>query len=165
MPPDHHKEIAKFLKENLEGSVSISAYRDNNSGRPVPIGEFGGGFYSTIGALDMALQLPNGSFEFAASGNYSWLPNAVASSIYWLSERICTEWPLVCEDVVKHNAESRFRHMVYVPSRFGLNISTGQKVHWLLGVPISDKDIGITGEEAFRRARKVHPEWLTYESA
>ncbi|WP_447894966.1 hypothetical protein [Vreelandella sp. GE22] len=165
MPLDHHKEIAKFLREKLEGNASVAAYRDNNGERPIPIGQFDESFYSTIGAFDMSLPLPAGSFEFAAFGSQAWLANSIASSIYWLSERICTEWPLVCEDVVKHNAESKFRHMVYVPSRFGLRISTGQEVNWLLGVPISDDELQISSEKAFRRAKEIHPEWLTREGA
>jgi len=165
MPPDHHKEIAKFLKDKADGNASVAAYRDNNGERPIPIGQFGKTFYSTIGAFDMSLQLPAGSFEFAASGPQAWLANAVASSIYWLSERTCTAWPLVCEDVVKHNIESTYRHMIYVPSRFGFSISTGQKVHWLLGVPITDDELQITAEEALSRSKKIHPAWLCRESA
>ena len=80
----------------------MAAYRDNNGNRPISIGHFGGEFFSTIGAFNMGLSLPAGNFAFSASGPNQWLPNSLASSIYWLSERSCNEWPLVCEDVVDH---------------------------------------------------------------
>ena len=68
----------------------------------------------------MGLQLPTGNFELAAYGTNKWLPNAVVSSIYWLRERACSDWPLICEDVVKDNAKSSYRYMAYVPSPFTL---------------------------------------------
>jgi hypothetical protein len=97
--PKHHKEVATYLRDIFGGSAKVTAFRDNQGERPIPIGEFGSGkvrFYSTIGAFDMGLRLPDGSFELAAIGELAWLPNAVASSIYWLSERIGSEWPLIC---------------------------------------------------------------------
>ena len=162
-PPDHHKEVAKFLKEKFEGNASISAYRDEGGERPVPIGNFGGSFFSTIGAFDSNLSLPDGSFEFAATGDEDWLPNVLASSIYWLRERNCDSWPLVCEDVVKQNVNSQYRHMAFTPSPFGLQVSTGQVVHWFLGAPIKDSEIGISQGELLARVRLMYPKWLFSE--
>jgi hypothetical protein len=165
VPPSHHKELANFLKENFDGNPSVAAYRDNNGNRPVPIGQFGGNFFSTIGVCDMGLSLPAGSFEFAASGSNEWLPNSLASSIYWLTERACDEWPLVCEDVVKDNAKSTYRHMAYVPSPFAFKLSTGQMVKWLLGVPITDTEISISEQAVLEKAKKAYPGWLFRASA
>ena len=160
MPPSHHKELANFLKENFDGNPSVAAYRDNNGNRPIPIGQFGGDFFSTIGVCDMGLSLPAGSFEFAGSGSNEWLPNALASSIYWLTERACDKWPLVCEDVVKDNAKSTYRHMAYVPSPFAFKLSTGQMVKWLLGVTITDTEISISEQAVLEKAQKTYPGWL-----
>ncbi|WMS86583.1 hypothetical protein [Pleionea litopenaei] len=165
MPPSHHKELANFLKENTEGNPSVTAYRDNNGNRPIPIGQFGGDFFSTIGAFDMGLSLPEGNFEFAVSGTNEWLPNSLASSIYWLTERTCDEWPLVCEDVVKVNAKSTYRHMAYVPSPFTFKLSTGQMVKWLLGMPITDTEISFSEQAVLDKARKTYSGWLFCESA
>lgn len=165
MPPDHHKEVANFLREQTEGNPSVSVYRDNSNSRPIPIGQFGKDFFSTIGAFDMELCLPPGNFEFAASGINVWLPNSVASSIYWLGERECSDWPLVCEDVVKDNAKSTYRHMAYVPSPFSHRLSTGQVIKWLLGVPITDSDICITEQAVLERAQQKYPRWLFSASA
>jgi hypothetical protein len=165
MPPSHHKELANFLKENTEGNPAVSAYRDNNGLRPIPIGQFGGDFYSTIGAFDMGLSLPAGNFEFAASGSNEWLPNSLASSIYWLTEHGCDEWPLICEDVVQDNARSTYRHMAYVPSPFALELSTGQVVKWLLGVPVTDNEVGSSEQELMAKAQQLFPKWLFRASA
>lgn len=165
MPPDHHKELAKFLKERSRGDSTVTVYRDNSGNRPVPIGQFGTEFYSTIGAMDMQLHLPCANVEFAAYGKSDWLPNALASSIYWLKGRECDEWPLVCEDVVKDNAKSNYRHMAYVPSPFRLELSTGQEVKWLLGIPINDSEIGIQKEDVLERASQKYPAWLMRETA
>jgi len=159
-PPAHHKEVAKFLREKFEGNASISAYRDEVGARPVPIGDFGGSFFSTIGAFDSNLSLPEGNFEFSATGDEDWLPNVLASSIYWLRERNFDSWPLVCEDVVKQNAKSQYRHMAFTPSPFGLQVSTGQVVHWLLGAPIKDSEIGISQGELLAKVRHMYPMWL-----
>jgi len=161
--PKHHKEIANFLKNKIGGDAKVVAYRDNNNANPVPVGLFGSGkhrFISTIGALDRQLDLPTGHFEFASYGGYDWLPNVVASSIYWLKDRTISEWPLVCEDVVKDNTKSTYRHMAYVPSVFSLLLSTEQEVKWLLGVPITDSDITISASELYERAHHIYPEWL-----
>ncbi|USD22789.1 hypothetical protein MJO52_06530 [Microbulbifer variabilis] len=160
MPPSHHRELANFLKENSDGNPSVTAYRDKNGNRPIPIGQFGRNFFSTIGACDIGLPLPAGSFEFSASGSNEWLPNSLASSLYWLAERACDEWPLVCEDVVKENVKSIYRHMAYVPSPFALKLSTGQMVKWLLGVPITDNEISISERAVLEKAQKTYPEWL-----
>lgn len=163
MPPDHHKELARFLIEKFQGKGAIKNYRNNSGNRPVPVGHFGKSFFSTIGAFDMGLRLPEGDFEFAACGDIKWLPNSLASSIYWLRDRSCSSWPLVCEDVVKDNAKSIYRHMVYMPSPFGLELSNGSLVHWLLGVPVKDKDINISGQDVLRLAFGQYPEWLLFD--
>lgn len=165
MPPKHHKELASFLRDNFSGDCSVVAYRDNNGNRPIPIGKFGEDFYSSIGAFDMGLCLPAGNYEFATCGRNKWLPNSLASSIYWLSERNCNGWPLVCEEVVRDNARSAYRHMAYVPSPFGLTLSTGQIVKWLMGIPVTDIDINISEHAALERAKKLYPEWLFCEIA
>ncbi len=143
-------------------------FRDNNGHDPIAIGEFGSGkkrFYSTIGASDLQLGLPAGHYEFAACGALKWLPNTLASSIYWMNDRSFSEWPLVCEDVVKHNARSTYRHMAYTPSVYKLTVSTRQEIQWLLGVPISDKEIGLSLEEVSAKARSTYPEWLFQASS
>ena len=165
MPPPlaQHKEVARFLKERIGGVAKVSVFRDANEKRPIPIGQFGSGsgiFYSTIGSFDSPKTLPEGNFEFAAVGSLPWLPNAVASSIYWLSERSCDDWPLVCEDVVRDNAGSIYRHMAYVPSPAVLVLSDGRSIRWLLGVPITDRQIGIARDETFEAAQRCHPDWL-----
>ena len=167
-PPAHHKEVAIFLREKINGDVKVTAYRDNNDSNPIPIGEFGSGnnkFYSTIGAFDMHLRIPAGTFEFASRGKLEWLPNVIASSIYWLNERSLINFPLVCEDVVKNNTKSTYSHMAYIPSTFKLYISTGQEVQWLLGIPITDSEISISTNEILKRAKLIYPEWLFHENA
>lgn len=167
-PSKHHIEVSNFLKEKLNGDAKVTAYRDNNGSNPIPIGEFGANvkkLYSTIGAFDMHLKLPAGNFELASCGEMNWLPNAVASSIYWLRERTSTEWPLVCEDVIKQNAKSQYRHMAFVPSEFKLKISTAQEIKWLLGVPITDKEIGISSIEVLKKAQSIYPGWFFKENA
>lgn len=162
-PPAHHKEVARFLASQVGGAVRVTAFRDNSDARPIPIGEFGAGskrLCSTIGAFDLRLRLPDGDFEFAAYGGLKWLPNALTSSVYWLDERTVSEWPLVCEDVVRHNARSRYRHMAYVPSARSLRVSTGQEIRWLLGVPISDREIGVSLKDVLDKARRIYPGWL-----
>ncbi|RCU42876.1 hypothetical protein DU002_19165 [Corallincola holothuriorum] len=162
MPPEHHKEIAQYLRSKFEGVPSVAAYRDENDANPIPIGRFESStaFYSTIGCSDKTLSLPSAGFEFAASGELDWLPNAIASSLYWLKGRECSEWPLVCEDVVRCNARSSYRHMAYVPSQHSFSVSTGQTVRWLLGVPISDQEIALSRQAVEEMARKVYPNWL-----
>lgn len=167
-PPEHHREVAGFLKSKIEGEAKVTAYRDNNEANPIPIGEFGSSInklFSTIGAFDMHLKLPPGNYEFASYGNLEWLPNVLASSIFWLKERSFGEWPLICEDVVKHNTKSTYRHMAYIPSVFKLNVSTSQEIQWLLGVPITDKEISISASKILEKAKSVYPEWLFHENA
>lgn len=162
-PPVHHKEVAGFLRSQVGGEARVTEYRDNSGAHPVPIGEFGSQgkrLYSTIGAFDLHLQLPKGNFEFAAYGDLKWLPNALASSIYWMDKRSVSEWPLACEDVVKHNVKSRYRHMAYVPSTRALGVSTGQEIQWLLGVPISDREISLSFTDVWDKARQMYPDWL-----
>lgn len=148
--------------------MKVTMFRDNNDGHPSPIGEFGSSkkrLYSTIGAFDLDLNLPAGYYELAACGDIKWLPNALASSIYWMDGRSFSEWPLVCEDVVKHNARSTYRHMAYAPSVYKLTVSTQQKIQWLLGVPVSDKEIGLSFEEVLAKVRSIYPEWLFQASS
>lgn len=162
-PPEQHKEVARYLKAQIGGDVAVSAFRDSNGKRPIPIGQYGssrGAFYSTIGAFDLPKSLPAGDFEFAAVGSWSWLPNAIASSIYWLSERSCEVWPLVCEDVVHDNARSMYRHMAYIPSPTTFHLSDGRSIRWLLGVPITDRQIAIEEHDVFREAQSRYPAWL-----
>ena len=161
-PPEHHKEIARFLRAQNPGEVNVTAYRDSTARCPVPIGRFGdpkSPFFSTIGAFDTPKAIPAGEYEFAAYGSLVWLPNAVASSIYWLRGRECAEWPLVCEDVVRDNARSTYRHMAYMPSLFRLSLSTGQQVQWLLGVPITDKEICLSLDEVKAKVQGIYPQW------
>jgi hypothetical protein len=165
-PPDHHKEVARQLRQLMPGEANVSAYRDEYGRRPIPIGRFKstrGLFYSTIGAFDNPKDLPAGDFEFAAAGRLAWLPNAIASSIYWLKERKVADWPLICEDAVRHNVRSPYRHMAYIPSAFRLVLSTGQQVQWLLGVPIKDKEIGVDIGDVMEKAKREHPSWLFRE--
>ncbi|WP_444908040.1 hypothetical protein [Microbulbifer sp. SSSA008] len=165
MPPSHHRELAIFLKEIVGGTPTVTAYRDNSGSRPIPIGHFGEVFFSTIGAFEMGLSLPAGNFEFTAVGSEQWLPNSLASSIYWLAERSSDEWPLVCEDVIRINGKSAYRHMAYVPSPFDLKLSNGQSVKWLLGVPITDKEISISEKSVMNKAKEIYPDWLFGEGA
>jgi hypothetical protein len=165
--PKHHKEVAAFLLERRGGEGSVIAYRDNSGKRPIAIGSYGSTkalLHSTIGACDLKLKLPAGHYEFAAFGRHEWLPNALASSIYWLRDREVSEWPLVCEDVVRHNVKSPYRHMAYAPSTRSLELSNGKCVQWLLGVPITDTEISITLDEALERITWAYPGWLLLDS-
>lgn len=167
LPPEHHKEVARFLRERNPGGATVTAYRDSSGRCPVPIGRFGGPkrlFFSTIGAFDKPKAIPVGEYEFAACGSLPWLPNAVASSIYWLKGREYTEWPLVCEDVVRDNARSTYRHMAYMPSPFRLSLSTGQQIQWLLGAPITDREICLSLDEVKAKVQGIYPEWPFSES-
>lgn len=165
VPPNHHKEIAKFLAEQIDGQPSVHEYRDDNGNRPLPVGCFGGRFYSTIGSCDTPQNIPPGCFEFAAFGKNQWLPNAIVSSIYWLKGRAIPEWPLVCEDAVKQNVKSKYRHMAFVPSPLKLPLSTGQSIQWLLGVPITDSEVGASKETIEQKVKDLYPGWLFNESA
>lgn len=166
--PNHHKEIVRHLQERFSGSAQVFVYRDDNGKRPVPIAQYGDGsdrFYSTIGICDAALQIPLGRFEFAALGKLSWLPNALASSVYWLKDRRLAEWPLVCEDVVKTNVRSTYRHMAYVPSEHSFLVSSAGAVRWLLGVPIKDSEIGLDVDTVISKINAVYPKWLNDDNA
>jgi hypothetical protein len=161
-PPVTHKLLAAHLRDRV-GDASVFVYRDNYGKRPVPVGTFGTGksrLHSTIGIFEQCLPIPSGAYELAAFGSQLWLPNALASSVYWLKGRDTGAWPLVCEDVVGENARSRFRHMAYAPSRYALEVAAGVSVRWLLGVPISDKDVGISHVEVDIRATEIYPPWL-----
>jgi hypothetical protein len=162
-PPKHHKEIANHLRDLIAGDPKVTVFRDDHGKRPVTIGEFGPSkkrLYSTIGESDKSNNIPEGNFEFASCGSLKWLPNAVASSIYWLKDRECTEWPLICEDVIRHNVKSTYRHIAYVPSIYSLKLSTGSQVKWLLGVPITDNEIGLSFENAMEKACSIYPDFM-----
>lgn len=163
-PPEHHKEIARYLAGTFDTKPKVLVYRDDWGNRPLPIGEFGlatNRFYSTIGICDSALRIPKGRFELAAIGEAKWLPNALATSLYWLNDRTVDAWPMVCEDSVKQNARSTYRHMAFVPSRYELSLSVGAPVSWLLGVPLRDSEIGIDFENLWQKALAIYPKWLT----
>ena len=55
--------------------------------------------------------------------------------------------------------------MAYIPSVYSLKLSTEEEVQWLLGVPITDKEIGATSNEIAEKARSIYPEWLFHTSA
>src|SRR5690606_20518774 len=142
-PPATHKRLAGHLRDRVGADASVVVYRDDYGKRPVVVGTFGADarrLHSTIGIFEETLPVPPGTYELAAFGSDAWLPNALASSIYWLKGRETEAWPLVCENVVRQNARSRFRHMAYAPSRYAHELAPGVVVRWLLGVPISDKD-------------------------
>jgi hypothetical protein len=162
-PPATHKLLVAHLRDRVGGQFKVVAYRDNDGKQPIPVGTFGEGsscLHSTIGMFDQSLSVPSGAYELAAAGSQTWLPNALASSIYWLKGRRIEAWPLVCEDVIRHNARSRFRHMAYVPSSYALEVEPGLFVRWLLGIPISDEDIGVSNAEVSVRTALVYPAWL-----
>jgi len=167
-PPETYKQLVSHLRERIGGEWSVVAYGDNQERRRTLVGAFGSGknrFYSTVGVFEKRLPIPQGSFELAAFGNQAWLPNSLASSLYWLEGRNIDAWPLVCEDVVRHNAASRYRHIAYVPSSYKLELAPSQSIQWLLGVPLSDKEIGLTSEEVGARATKIYPNWLAKSDA
>jgi hypothetical protein len=164
-PPVTHKLLAGHLRDRVGGDASVVVYRDNDGKRPIAVGTFGAGaqrLHSTIGIFEQTLPVPSGAYELAAFGPEPWLPNTLASSVYWLKGRDTDAWPLVCEDVVSQNTRSRFRHMAYTPSHYAHELAVGVVVRWLLGVPISDKDIGISRVELNVRATKVYPSWLVH---
>jgi hypothetical protein len=166
--PTHHKEIARHLQERFSGRAQTYVYRDDNGKRPVPIAQYGERderFYSTIGVCDATLGIPSGRFEFAAVGNLPWLPNTLVSSVYWLRDRHLAEWPLVCEDVIRNNVRSTYRHMAYVPSKHSFLVSSGETVRWLLGVPIKDSEIGLDIAMAMSKIDAVYPRWFNDDSA
>jgi len=167
-PPETHKLLVSHLRECVSGEWSVVAYGDNQGRRRTLVGAFGSGkkrFYSTVGVFEKHLPVPWGSFELAAFGSQTWLPNSLASSLYWLEGRSIDAWPLVCEDVIRHNAASRYRHIAYVPSGHRLEVAPGRSMQWLLGVPLSDKEIGLTNEDAGARAAKIYPDWLVTSDA
>lgn len=166
--PQHHKDIFRHLGAKFPPPADVFTYLNNQNKCPIPIAHYGATgnrFYSTIGVCDMTLPIPAGRFEFAAFGKLSWLPNALASSIYWLKGRRVKDWPLVCEDVVKHNTKSTYRHMAYVPSQYSFSPSAKGAVHWLLGVPITDSEISLDFEEALAKSIKAFPKWLTNKAS
>jgi hypothetical protein len=67
---------------------------------------------------------------------------------------------MVCENVVRDNAKSTYRHMVYIPSNHFVTVSNGDPVTWLLGFPITDADIGLLLAEARQRAEAIYPKWV-----
>lgn len=138
-------------------------YHDEYGHRSLVIGEFGptkSRFYSTIGISDRRFGIPEGRFEFAVSGALPWLPNALATSVFWLWDRGTDDWPLVCEDAVKTNVRSTYRHMGYLPSAYEYPLSKGAPVRWLLGVPLRESELSFGSEALNERIRKVFPGWL-----
>ncbi len=159
----HHKEIAKHLREQFGEPASVANYRDDHGQRPIAVGAFGptrSRFYSTIGICDLRFEIPSGRFEFAATGVLDWLPNALASSVYWLNDRHIGEWPLICEDVVMANVKSTHRHMGYFPSIYRYAVPEGAPVRWLLGVALKDSEVGLSAAEIMRKIADVYPGWL-----
>jgi len=162
-PPTHHKDLAKFLKSKFEGSCNVRLYWDEYETRSIPVATHESThstFYSTIGVCDKKLSTPSGHFEFASIGKLPWLPNALVSSLFWFEGRSIEDWPLVCEDVVKLNARSTYRHMVFVPSECAFVSSAGFSIQWLLGIPIKDSELQISAAEVNRRVREIYPEWF-----
>jgi hypothetical protein len=161
--PDHHKELAQFLKDKFEGIVSVRSYRDEYNKRSVPIASYelkNTTFYSTLGICDKKLYIPKGHYEFALTGKLSWLPNVLSSSIFWMDGRSFENWPLVCEDVVMLNVRSTYRHVLFVPSVYSFVSSAGFSINWLLGIPIKDSELNMGLAEANKRATKNYPDWL-----
>lgn len=160
-PKQTHREIAKKLLERIGGEPKVVIYDDASGGNRVAIGEYGKKncrVYSTIGLFEKKSGIPSGSFEFALAGPQEWLPLTVVTTLIWLKRRTIREWPLVCEDVIRPNAGSTYRHIAYIPSDFELTLSTGKRVRWLIGVPVTDKDISITESDVKKRCRKVFPD-------
>lgn len=161
--PQHHKQLAQHLRARFEAPATVGVYRDDSGKRPIAIGTFGrpgSRFFSSIGLCDVALELPPGRFEFAAIGSLEWLPNALVSSIYWLSGRHFDTWPIVCEDVVRSNAKSTYRHMAYWPSTHSVSVDSGIAIRWLLGIPITDGELTLTGKEIADKVAVAFPHWL-----
>ncbi len=159
----HHKEIAKHLRKQFGEPASVANYRDDYGQRSIAIGAFGPAksrFYSTIGICDRSFGIPSGRFEFAAAGALDWLPNALASSVYWLDDRHVEEWPLVCEDVVMAKVKRTYRHMGYFPSIYQYAVPEGAPVQWLLGVPLKDSEVGLSAAGIMRKIADVYPGWL-----
>ena len=46
--------------------------------------------------------------------------------------------------------------MAYVSSVFSLQISMGQEVRWLLGVPITDKELSTPAAKLLEKAESVY---------
>lgn len=158
----HHRELAGYLRDRFDGHATISAFRDGNDQRPVPIGTFGEGpahFYSTVGMCDRAFSHGSG-YEYAALGAHDWLPNALASAVYWLEDRGSNRRPIVCEDVVRRNAHGTYRHLGFVLSPFAYDAPSGPSIRFLLGVPLEASALGVTDEELLEQARKTYPFWL-----
>jgi hypothetical protein len=163
LPPIHHKELVQFLKGKCEGAVSVHLYWDEYETRSIPIAAIESSketLYSTLGVCDKKLAAPTGHYEFASIGNLPWLPNVLASSLFWFEERSCEDWPLICEDVVKLNARSTYRHMMFVPSEYAFVSSAGFSIRWLLGIPVKDSELQFSAIEAYSRAKESYPEWL-----
>jgi hypothetical protein len=157
----HHRELAQYLRDRFDGHATVSAYRDNQDLRPVPIGTFGAGparFYSTIGMADRTFAHGSGQ-ELATFGIHDWLPNALASAVYWLEDRGTERRPLVCEDVIRHNGRSAYRHLGFVRSTFVFAAPSGPRISWLLGIPL-DSVLGVTEESLVGEVIKTYPAWL-----
>lgn len=162
--PSHHKEIVKHLRDCAPSHFRAVNYGNNSEQLKIIVAEFGNvasPLFSTIGLCDKSLPIPAHRVELAAYGKNSWLPNALASSVFWLEGRNVESWPMVCEDVIKDNTKSTYRHMAYVPSNHFFAVSDGAPVTWLLGFPIKDAEIGLQLPEAQERAMSIFPQWLS----
>lgn len=162
--PEHHKEIVKYLRERTSEGAKVFEYHDDHGKRRIHVASFGkkaDKLISTVGACDKSYGNPPAHYEFAAFGSTEWLPNALVSSVYWLASRSIDEWPLVCEDVVRQNVRSPYRHMAYLPSAAAFQPpSANFSIRWLLGVPIRDSEISWDIEALNERARNIYPSWL-----
>jgi hypothetical protein len=97
--------------------------------------------------------------ELATFGIHDWLPNALASAVYWLEDRGTERRPLVCEDVIRHNGRSAYRHLGFVRSTFVFAAPSGPRISWLLGIPL-DSVLGVTEESLVGEVIKTYPAWL-----
>jgi hypothetical protein len=161
---DHHKELVKQLDAKLDGLVSVFEFHDNAGQNGIPIATFRHGkqhLHLTVGLSDTECGAPPGHYEMALAGHLAWMPNALASSRFWLGKHPQTAWPVVCEDVVRDNAKSVYRHVGFVPSKRALRIKTAPdlslKRRVMLGIPLRDKEISLTRAELYERASALYP--------
>lgn len=162
-PSQQHKEIAKHIADLGGADASVHQYRDNAGRNPVLVAAAGPKehrLYSTVGVSDRQLSLPAARAELALIGSYPWLPNALASTLYWLRDRSFTDWPVVCEDVVKHNTKGPYHHLAFCLADAQLVTEGGRSVNWLVGIPIRDSDILVTADDCLSQARKAFPHWF-----
>lgn len=163
---DLQKQIAQFLRaKSGEEKFTVFMYRDNAGDNPVPIAGAKKTFFSTVGTHTQSFDLPEQPVEFLTYCNEDWAPNALASSVYWLKERSCDAWPLVCEDVIADNTKkpTDYRHMAFIPAPWVMETDmteNSQPIKWLMGVPLTDDELQFSMAEVARRISKTYPEWL-----